>query len=112
MPWPTVWRAPNVNGATWWPTRPTRLRTPLSNIRGYVEAVRDGVLKPDPETLGTIHQQVLYLTDLVDDLRLLAETEAGDFGLNREPGSLFEAVRTSVEGVRARAEAEGVVLGG
>ena len=86
------------------------LRTPLSNIRGYVEAVRDGVLKPDPETLGTIHQQVLYLTDLVDDLRLLAETEAGDFGLNRQPGSLFEAVRTSVEGVRARAEAKGVVL--
>ncbi len=86
------------------------LRTPLSNIRGYVEAVRDGVLEPDPETLATIHQQVLYLTDLVDDLRLLAETEAGDFGLNREPGSLFEAVRTSVEGVRARAEAKGVVL--
>ena len=86
------------------------LRTPLSNIRGYVEAVRDGVLKPDPETLGTIHQQVLYLTDLVEDLRVLAETEAGDFGLNRQPGSLFEAVRTSVEGVRARAEAKGVVL--
>lgn len=86
------------------------LRTPLSNIRGYVEAVRDGVLEPDPETLGTIHQQVLYLNDLVDDLRLLAETEAGDFGLNREPGSLVEVVRVSVEGVRARAEAKGVAL--
>lgn len=86
------------------------LRTPLSNIRGYVEAVRDGVLESDPETLATIHQQVLYLTDLVDDLRLLAETEASDFGLNRELGSLFEIVRTSVEGVRARAEARGVVL--
>ena len=86
------------------------LRTPLSNIRGYVEAVRDGVLEPDPDTLAAIHQQVLYLTDLVDDLRLLAETEAGGFGLNRESGSLFEAVRTSVEGVRARAEAKGVVL--
>ncbi len=86
------------------------LRTPLSNIRGYVEAVRDGVLESDPETLATIHQQVLHLTDLVDDLRLLAETEASDFGLNREPGSLFEIVRTSVEGVRARAEARGVVL--
>ncbi len=86
------------------------LRTPLSNIRGYVEAVRDGVLEPDPETLDTIHQQVLYLNDLIDDLRLLAETEAGDFGLNRESGSLVEVVRTSVEGVRARAEAKGVAL--
>ena len=86
------------------------LRTPLSNIQGYVEAVRDGVLEPDGDTLGTIHQQVLYLSDLVEDLRLLAETEAGDFRLDREPGSLIEAVRTSVEGVRARAEAKGVGL--
>ena len=86
------------------------LRTPLSNIQGYVEAVRDGVLEPDGDTLGTIHDQVLYLADLVEDLRLLAETEAGDFRLDREPGSLIEAVRASVEGVRARAEAKGVGL--
>ena len=63
------------------------LRTPLSNIQGYVEAVRDGVLKPDRSTIGTIHQQVLYLADIVEDLRLLTETEADDFRLSREPGS-------------------------
>ena len=86
------------------------LRTPLSNIQGYVEAVRDGVLEPDRATIGTIHQQVLYLADLVEDLRLLTETEADDFRLNREPGSLVETVRGSVEGARAKAEASGVVL--
>ena len=86
------------------------LRTPLSNIQGYVEAVRDGVLEPDRATIGTIHQQVLYLADLVEDLRLLTETEADDFRLNREPGSLVETVRESVEGARAKAEASGVVL--
>ena len=86
------------------------LRTPLSNIQGYVEAVRDGVLEPDRATIGTIHQQVLYLADLVEDLRLLTETEADDFRLNREPGSLLETVRESVEGARAKAEASGVVL--
>lgn len=86
------------------------LRTPLSNIQGYVEAVRDGVLKPDEGTLGTIHHQVLYLADLVDDLRLLAETEAEDFSLSREPGSLVDALRASIEGVRARAKAKGVGL--
>ena len=86
------------------------LRTPLSNIQGYVEAVRDGVLEPDRVTIGTIHQQVLYLADLVEDLRLLTETEADDFRLNREPGSLLETVRESVEGARAKAESSGVVL--
>ena len=84
------------------------LRTPLSNIQGYVEAVRDGVLEPDSGTLVTIHQQVLYLSHLVEDLRLVAETEAGDFRLDRQPGSLVDVVRSSVEAVRPRSEAKGV----
>lgn len=86
------------------------LRTPLSNVQGYVEALRDGVLEPDAQTLATIHQQVLYLSELVEDLRLLADTEAGDFTLHRERGSLDDALRECVEGVRARAEAKGVAL--
>ncbi len=47
------------------------LRTPLSNIQGYVEALKDGILSPDPPTLDTIHQQVSYLSRLVEDLRLI-----------------------------------------
>ena len=84
------------------------LRTPLSNIQGYVEAVRDGVLEPTSDTLDTIHQQVSYLSRLVDDLRLVAETESGNFVLNRAPSSLGVVVRESVEAVRPRAEAKGV----
>ena len=64
------------------------------------------MLEPDAQTLATIHQQVLYLSELVEDLRLLADTEAGDISLHREPGSLAEALRASVEGVRARADAK------
>ena len=86
------------------------LRTPLSNIQGYVEAVRDGLLEPDASTLGTIHQQVAYLSHLVEDLRLLAETEGGDFRLNREPDSLEAAIGRSVEAFRARAEAKQVSI--
>ncbi len=86
------------------------LRTPLSNVQGYVEALRDGVLEPDAHTLATIHQQVMYLSELVEDLRLLADTEAGDFSLHRERGLLADALRECVEGVRARAEAKGVAL--
>ena len=86
------------------------LRTPLSNVQGYVEALRDGVLEPDAQTLATIHQQVLYLSELVEDLRLLSDTEAADFALHRERGSLADALRECIHGVRARAEAKGVAL--
>ena len=86
------------------------LRTPLSNIQGYVEAVRDGVLPPDAATIDTIHRQGQDLAHLVEDLRVLAETESPDFRLDRQPHSVNEVVAASVEAFRPRAEAEGVAL--
>ena len=84
------------------------LRTPLSNIQGYVEAVRDGVLEPDRGTVDTIHQQVLYLAHLVEDLRLLAEAESNELRLDLRPDSIAEVLDKSVEAFRPRAEAKGV----
>ncbi len=86
------------------------LRTPLSNIQGYTEAIRDGLLQPDHTTLETIHQQVQSLSRLIDDLQLLSDAEAEDFRLSRELESLDEVVRAATEAFRPRAEAQGVAL--
>ena len=84
------------------------LRTPLSNIQGYLEAIKDGLLQPDAATIDTIHQQVVHLARLVEDLRLLAQVEGGALNLNLEPTSLEEVLGRSVEAFRARAEARAV----
>ena len=86
------------------------LRTPLSNIQGYLEAVRDGLMQPDNRTIDTIHQQVLHLTFLVEDLRLLALADAGALRLDREPDSLEQALNKSIEAVQPRAESRSVTL--
>ena len=86
------------------------LRTPLTNVQGYVEAVRDGVLKPDSATIETIHQQVLYLARLMEDLKFLAETEAEDFRLRTEIYSMVEVVQRTVEAFRPSAEAKDVTI--
>ena len=86
------------------------LRTPLFNIQGYLEAVKDGLLEPNEETIDTIHQQALQLGRLVEDLRLLAQAEAGELHLNLEPDSLTKVARDTVEGARARAETNGIDL--
>ena len=86
------------------------LRTPLSNIQGYLEAMRDGLLQPDSATIDTIHQQVLHLARLVEDLRLLALAEAGVLSLNLQPDSLEEVIRRSVEAFRPRAEVKSVSI--
>lgn len=86
------------------------LRTPLTNVQGYIEAVRDGVLEPDNATIETIHQQVLYLARLMEDLSLLAETEGDDFHLNIEENSITEVVQRTVEAFRPGAEVKGVTI--
>ena len=74
------------------------LRSPLTVIGGYVESMRDDVLKPTPERLDTIHAEVQHLQRLVEDLRTLSQADAGELALNREtvaPFSLLERMQKS-----------------
>ena len=57
------------------------LRTPLSLILGHAEAMRDGVLPADPEALTIVHDEARRLARLVEDLRLLSLSEAGELPL-------------------------------
>lgn len=86
------------------------LRTPLSNIQGYLEAIRDGLIDPSPETIDTIHGQALHLSRLVEDLRVLAQVEAGALQLQISPTRVEELLQSSVEAVRPRADAKGINL--
>ena len=61
------------------------LRTPLSNLRGYLEAVQDGVAAPTPELIASLHEEAVLLSRLVDDLQELALAEAGQLRLVRQP---------------------------
>jgi len=86
------------------------LRTPLANIQGYVEAIRDGVVDADESTIDTLHQQVLHLAHLIEDLRLLALAEAGALPLDPQPASLVDVAQSSTEAFRPRAEAKQITL--
>jgi signal transduction histidine kinase len=72
------------------------LRTPLTGIQGAVEAMQDGVFPADAENLEALHEQVLLLNRLVDDLRTLANAEAGQLGLERAPVDLADLCRRQV----------------
>jgi signal transduction histidine kinase len=76
------------------------LRSPLTVIGGYVESMREGVLKPTPERLDTIHAEVQHLQRLVEDLRTLSQADAGILTLNRvslKPLDLLERMAKSYE---------------
>ena len=63
------------------------LKTPLTSIKGYVEAIQDGIVK-DEETfekyLDTINEKTDLLNHLIDDLSVYTKQELGEFSLNIE----------------------------
>ncbi|MDH3874261.1 MAG: ATP-binding protein [Desulfobacteraceae bacterium] len=52
------------------------LRTPLSNIQGYLEALIDDVVPASRETFELLHDETLRLTHLVEDILHLAKADA------------------------------------
>ncbi|MFI7072663.1 sensor histidine kinase [Micromonospora sediminicola] len=66
------------------------LRTPLTAIRGYAEALADGVIDADavPATGRTVLAEAEHLDRLVSDLLALARLEAADFPLDPGPVDL------------------------
>lgn len=74
------------------------LRTPLSVINGYLEAMREGELAPTPPRIEAIYAESQQLNRLVTDLRTLSLADAGELSLNRQPvvvGELLNRVATA-----------------
>ncbi|MET9549977.1 HAMP domain-containing sensor histidine kinase [Streptomyces sp. NPDC006627] len=86
------------------------LRTPLSNIRGWLEAAEDGVVETDPALVTSLLEEALLLQHIVDDLQDLAAADAGTLRLHREPVRAAEIAEQVAAAHQARADAAGVKL--
>jgi signal transduction histidine kinase len=86
------------------------LRTPLTNIRGYLEAARDGLVRPDAALVNNLYEEVMLLNRLVDDLQELALAEAGQLPLECHPVDVGEVTRMAIEAIRPQTEARGLEL--
>ena len=53
------------------------LRTPLSNIRTWLEAAQDDLAPTDAQLLAMLHEEALLLQHIIDDLGDLAAADAG-----------------------------------
>lgn len=73
------------------------LRTPLTNIRGYVEGIRDDVIKVDNESKEFLYDEVLLLTRLVEDLHELALAESGEMKLSLETNDIRDIADMAVK---------------
>jgi two-component system sensor histidine kinase BaeS len=69
------------------------LRTPLAILQGRVEGLLDGVYPRDDEHLGELLAETQHLSRLVEDVRTLANAEAGALDLRTESVDLADLIR-------------------
>jgi two-component system sensor histidine kinase BaeS len=86
------------------------LRTPLTSIRGFAEALSEGKA-PDPaHAADIISAEARRLERLVGDLLELAKLDARRFSLDVRATDVAEVVADTAEGFRPAADAAGVSL--
>jgi signal transduction histidine kinase len=88
------------------------LRTPLTSIKGYMEALLDGVMPADHETYSLVYSEADRLYRLVKDLQELSRLEARQVPLELHPVAVHELVHGVIGRVRPQFEAKGVRLAG
>ncbi len=86
------------------------LRTPLSNLNGYLEAIRDGVIKPDAETIRSLSEEGATLSGLVNDLQELSLADAGELKLNYQSVDIAKLIKEAVTAAQTRANAKNIKL--
>ena len=86
------------------------LRTPLSNIQGHLEAIRDGLLPAEPATFDSIYEEVLLLARLVEDLQELTLADAGQLTLIRQSADVADIARRAAAAAQPPAEARGLTI--
>ncbi|HKN62971.1 MAG TPA: HAMP domain-containing sensor histidine kinase [Gaiellaceae bacterium] len=85
------------------------LKTPLTAIRGYAEAVEDGVVDPR-EAAATVAAEARRLERLVRDLLDLARMNRTDFSVHNTEIDLAEVADDAVRRYEQQAESFGVEL--
>jgi two-component system sensor histidine kinase BaeS len=86
------------------------LRSPLSVILGYSEALSDGKLTPNPEMFAVLHTEAKHLNLLVDDLKTLSLADAGELPLNYQPVVPEILLQRAANAHRVQAECKNITI--
>lgn len=86
------------------------LRTPVTNIRAQLEAMQDGLMQADATSLASLHEEIVHLSAIIDDLQELSLADAGQLRLEIAPLAADDELRRAAAGVAPLAESGGVTV--
>jgi signal transduction histidine kinase len=84
------------------------LRTPLTCLQGNIEAMIDGVWEPSPGRLKSCHEEIIRLSSLVEDLRVLTSLEWENVSLEKTDFDPAAMLRLTAEQFSAAAMEKGL----
>lgn len=89
------------------------LRTPVTVIRGSLEALNDGVVT-EPEDVKEFHDQMykesIFLQRLINDLLDLSRLQNADFPIEKSNLNLCETIQDAVRGARRMGAEKNIVV--
>jgi two-component system sensor histidine kinase BaeS len=86
------------------------LRTPLTSIRGFAEAIQDGAIEDSSQAADVIIAEARRLERLVGDLLDLTKLEARQMSISLRPTDAAEVASTTAEGFRPAAAKNGLQI--
>ena len=84
------------------------LRTPVTILRGEIEAIRDGAYALNTEAVESLHEETLHLSRLIDDLYELSMSDIGALDYHKVPLDLGAAASDVLEGLERAFEAKSI----
>ncbi|GAW67338.1 histidine kinase [Geoanaerobacter pelophilus] len=86
------------------------LRTPLAILRGEIEAIQDGVRQAGPESMRSLHGEVMHLSRLVDDLYQISLYDIGALTYRKEKIELKEVLEDALSSLGQEFMQKGISL--
>ncbi|WP_240632213.1 HAMP domain-containing sensor histidine kinase [Cryobacterium sp. LW097] len=86
------------------------MRTPITTIGAYLEAIADGVQEADPATLTMLGDQVTRLARLSEDVAIVTTAEEGRLTMHRRRLPVSQVVADAVAQATAQYAAQNVTL--
>jgi two-component system sensor histidine kinase BaeS len=84
------------------------LRTPLSILRGEIEALQDGVRALDRNAVNSLAAEAARLARLVEDLHTLSLSDLGALSYHKEPLDVSEIAAEAIDAQRTALEHKGL----
>jgi signal transduction histidine kinase len=86
------------------------LRTPLATLQSHLEAMIDGIWKPNEDRLKSCHEEVIRINKMVGDIDKLAKYESENLVLDKTNFDVSEVIRRLIHNFESEFNSKNVEI--